>query len=153
VDHIAFPLVIGGIGAVLATTFGLFPERPDVTHMFAAYGAGAICGEAVAARHPWVDSSAMMRRWGSLWMAAVGFIWDARLAVGITLSQMDPRVDRMNRRFRRAVLVGLPVWVVVAVVAVVDDWSLGWIYLAIAAVLGTMMLYTHHEPRDRARRR
>lgn len=59
----------------------------------------------------------------------------------------------MNRRFRRAVLVGLPVWVVVAVVAVVDDWSLGWIYLAVAAVLGTMMLYTHHEPRDRARRR
>lgn len=82
-DHIAFPLVIGGMGAVIATTFGLFPERLDVTHMFAAYGAGAICGEAVAARHPWVDSSAMMRRWGSLWMAAVGFIWTLGLLSGL----------------------------------------------------------------------
>jgi hypothetical protein len=59
----------------------------------------------------------------------------------------------MNRRFRRAVLVGVPVWVVVATVAVLDDWSLGWIYVAIAAVLGTVMLYTHHEPSDRTRRR
>jgi hypothetical protein len=53
VDHISLRLVTGGIGAVIATTFGMFPERLDVTHTFAAYRAAAICGEAVAARHPW----------------------------------------------------------------------------------------------------
>lgn len=63
---------------------------------------------------------------------------------------MDPRTDR---RFRRAILVGGPLWVAVSVVAVVDDWPLGWIYLALATFLGLMVLYTHREPRARSRRR
>jgi hypothetical protein len=42
---------------------------------------------------------------------------------------------------------------VVALVAVVDDWPLGWIYLALATLVGSMALYTHREPRDRSRRR
>jgi hypothetical protein len=74
-DHVAFPLTVGGVATVLATAFSLLPERLDVTHVFAAYGAGAIVGEAVAARNPRADAGALMRRWGALFMASVGVIW------------------------------------------------------------------------------
>jgi hypothetical protein len=46
-----------------------------VTHVFAAYGAGAIFGEVVAARHPELPPSALMRRWGGLAMSIVGGLW------------------------------------------------------------------------------
>jgi hypothetical protein len=63
---------------------------------------------------------------------------------------MDSRTDR---RFRLALTIGIPISFVLAVVAALDDWSLGWIYVALGAVLGSMMLYTHYEPRERSRRR
>jgi hypothetical protein len=74
VDHAAFPLVVGGIVTLLATTFSLLPERLDITHVFAAYGAGAICGEVIAARRR-LDQGAMMRRWGTVVMVVAGLGW------------------------------------------------------------------------------
>ena len=81
-DHAAFPLVVGGVVTILATTFSLLPERLDVTHVIAAYGAGTIVGEAVAARRR-VDQGAVMRRWGALLMGVVGGIWLAGRLLGI----------------------------------------------------------------------
>ncbi|HTE62856.1 MAG TPA: hypothetical protein VK631_21050 [Solirubrobacteraceae bacterium] len=50
-------------------------------------------------------------------------------------------------------MIGIPISFVLAVVANLGDWSLGWIYLALGALLGSMMFYTHYEPRDRSRHR
>jgi hypothetical protein len=82
VDHAAFPLVVGGVVTLLATTFSLLPERLDITHVFAAYGAGTIFGEAVAARRR-LDQGVMMRRWGGLMMFGVGLIWALGLLTGV----------------------------------------------------------------------
>jgi hypothetical protein len=83
VDHAAFPLVVGGAVTIVATTFSLLPERLDVTHVIAAYGAGTIFGEALAARRPSLDQGAMMRRWGAVVMGVVGLIWLGGLLLGI----------------------------------------------------------------------
>ena len=82
-DHAAFPLVLGGIFTILATTFSLLPERLDITHVFAAYGAGTVFGEAVAARARALDRGDLMRRWGALLMGSAGLIWLAGLLLGI----------------------------------------------------------------------
>jgi hypothetical protein len=82
-DHVAFPLVVGGFVTAVATAYGLLPERLDVTHVFAAYGAGAIIGDAVAVRHPWTDPARTVRRWGSAVMACVGAFWVIGLLLGI----------------------------------------------------------------------
>jgi hypothetical protein len=74
-DHVAFPLVVGGVAAVLATAVSLLPERLDVAHVFAAYGAGAIFGELVAARNPGVAPDDMMRRWGALVLGLACLFW------------------------------------------------------------------------------
>jgi hypothetical protein len=81
-DHAAFPLVVGGVVALLATTFSLLPERLDVTHVFAAYGAGAIFGETLAARRR-LDQGTMMRRWGAAFMFGVGLLWVLGLIIGV----------------------------------------------------------------------
>jgi hypothetical protein len=81
-EHPALPLVVGGVVTVLATTFSLLPERLDVTHVFAAYGAGTIVGEALAARRM-IDHGAMMRRWGAVFMLGVGLFWVLGLLIGI----------------------------------------------------------------------
>ena len=81
-DHAAFPLVVGGVVTVLATTYGLLPDRLDLTHVFAAYGAGSIFGEALAARRQ-LDHGAMMRRWGSTFMFLAGLGWLVGLVSGI----------------------------------------------------------------------
>jgi hypothetical protein len=73
VDHVALPLVVGGVVAIVATSFSLMPERLDVTHVFAACGAGTIVGE--ASRSIALDPGAMMRRWGALVMALAGLTW------------------------------------------------------------------------------
>jgi hypothetical protein len=83
VDHATLPVLIGVLSAVLATAYGLLPERLDLTHVFAAYGAGAIAGDAVAARNPGLDPGQMMRRWGLLAMAVVAIIWTRGLLVAI----------------------------------------------------------------------
>jgi hypothetical protein len=82
-DHVAFPLVVGVLATVLATAFSLLPERLDVTHVFAAYGAGTILGELVAARIPMVDQGATMRRWGALIMGAAAGFWVLGLVLAI----------------------------------------------------------------------
>jgi hypothetical protein len=61
--------------AVLATSAGLLPERLDLTHIFAAYGAGAIVGEAVAARLGKLDPATAMRRYGAWTMGVAAFLW------------------------------------------------------------------------------
>jgi hypothetical protein len=81
-DHAAFPLVVGGVVTIVATTFSLLPERIDVTHVFAAYGVGTIFGEALAARRR-LDQATMMRRWGAALMFLVGLIWVLGLLVGV----------------------------------------------------------------------
>jgi hypothetical protein len=82
-DHVAFPIVVGGVVAIVATTFSLLPERLDVTYVFAAYGVGTIFGEVVAARKPATDPRAMMRRWGGLLMGFVGLLWLGGLLIGV----------------------------------------------------------------------
>jgi hypothetical protein len=74
-DHSAFPFVVSGFVTALATAYGLLPERLDATHVFAAYGVGALVVETVAARHPWVDAAIMTRRWGSGVMLVVAGYW------------------------------------------------------------------------------
>ncbi|HTE62855.1 MAG TPA: hypothetical protein VK631_21045 [Solirubrobacteraceae bacterium] len=74
-DHPPFPVVVGALTTVLGTAYGLLPERLDVTHVFAAYGAGAIAGEALAARRVQQDSAVIARRWGGAAMVIVGGCW------------------------------------------------------------------------------
>ena len=40
---------------------------------------------------------------------------------------------------------GVPYAVMVSVLAGVGDWSVGWIWLAIAVFMALAMLYVHHE--------
>jgi hypothetical protein len=83
VDHVAFPLLVGGVTTALATAYGLLPERLDVTHVFAAYGAGAVLGEVVGARRRLLEPAAYMRRYGGLAMTVVAGFWARGLFSGI----------------------------------------------------------------------
>ena len=74
-DHVAFPLAIGVLATAVGTVYGLLPERIDATFVFAAYGVGAIMGDAVGARRPEPDSATYSRRWGGAMMALAGLYW------------------------------------------------------------------------------
>jgi hypothetical protein len=146
VDHAAFPLVVGGVVTLLATTFSLLPERLDVTHVFAAYGAGTIVGEALAARRR-IDHGAMMRRWGSVFMFLAGL---GRVSVRHTWTRMTPREDR---RFRIALAIVLPLAGAVGWVASANDWGVGWVWLAFLALMAFGVVFVHYPPWERSRRR
>ena len=63
---------------------------------------------------------------------------------------MSPREER---RFRLVWLVGVPFGLFIGAIASLDDWSLGWIYLAVAAFVAAAVVFVHRRPDDRSRRR
>jgi hypothetical protein len=69
--------------AAIATSVGLLPERIDVTHIFATYGAGAMLGEVVAARRGLLDPATSMRRFGVAATFGAALAWTLALIAGL----------------------------------------------------------------------
>lgn len=65
-------LAIAVVTSVIATTYGLLPDRIDLTFVFAAYGAGTIVGGLIAARRG-SDPFVIGRRWGVVLMGLAAF--------------------------------------------------------------------------------
>jgi hypothetical protein len=63
---------------------------------------------------------------------------------------MTPREDR---RYRIMLAVLLPVSGVLGGISSANDWSVGWIFLAIGVLLAAAVTYVHYEPRDPSRSR
>ncbi len=64
---------------VVATAGGLLPERIDLTHIFSAYGAGTIIGDAVAVRWARDERARLARRYGVAVTACALVVWLAAL--------------------------------------------------------------------------
>jgi hypothetical protein len=63
---------------------------------------------------------------------------------------MSPREER---RFRLVWLFMVPYSLLVAVVASLDDWSVGWIWLAVFLFVAAAAVFVHRRPGDGRRRR
>ena len=63
-------VLLAVVTTVISTTFGLLPDRIDLSTVFAAYGAGVIIGELLGTR-PGRDGPVLARRWGILLMSSV----------------------------------------------------------------------------------
>jgi hypothetical protein len=64
--------------------------------------------------------------------------------------RMPPGEDR---RFRMMRAVVLPACGLLGVIASVNDWSIGWIYLSLFVIFGLAAVYVHFPPWERSRRR
>ncbi len=71
-------LVVAALATVIATAYGLLPDRVDLMFVFAAYGAGGVIGGLIAARTD-RDPLALGRRWGVLLMSLAAAV----LALGL----------------------------------------------------------------------
>lgn len=74
---------VAAVVAVVATTAGLLPERLDLTHVFAAYGAGTVVGQAVGARGGSIDPATLGRRYGVGAMVFTTALWAIVLIGGL----------------------------------------------------------------------
>jgi hypothetical protein len=70
------------LSTVFATTYGLLPDRIDLSTVFAAYGAGAVVGELLGTL-PGRDPRVLGRRWGVTMMSILAAILLFRLLRGL----------------------------------------------------------------------
>ena len=58
-----------------------------------------------------------------------------------------------DRQFRLMKLICFPLAVLLAIATSYLEWSIGWAYLSVAALLALAFLIGTHQPRGRSRRR
>jgi hypothetical protein len=63
---------------------------------------------------------------------------------------MTPREER---RFRLVWVVGIPFGALIGLIASLDNWSVGWIWLAVLSFVTVAVVFVHGRPRDWSRRR